>query len=135
MVAVDHDATRFVEQPFDADALAGTIAAALASVSAASSPRVYVGVTVTVTVETLLSGPGPRWPIKLSPRQQSVVDLLNFDKPVKAEVVAMRLGRKTVRAALADLCRFNVIRRVPGGGYVRVQTCAAKLGDGNDHST
>lgn len=57
--------------------------------------------------------------VKLSPRQQSIVDLLDREKPVKAEVIAMKLGKKTVRSALSDLCRFGVIRRVPGGGYVR----------------
>lgn len=57
----------------------------------------------------------------LTPLQQAIVDQLDHDRPTKATVIAMRLGKScngSFRSMLADLVRFGVIAK-SGHGYLR----------------
>lgn len=61
---------------------------------------------------------------KLTPLQTKIIAQLNPDTPTKAEVIAMRMGRKgsgSIRAALADLTRFGAIKHVSQEGYYSIR--------------
>jgi hypothetical protein len=63
----------------------------------------------------------PVVPPKLTPLMKQIVAVLSPVKPLKAEVIAMRLNKNcggSFRSLLADLVRFGIAKHVHRSGYM-----------------
>jgi hypothetical protein len=91
----------------------------VSAIDALHGVRVEIVVTPLAQVAPMASRAIPA--CRLTPLMQLIVDQLAPDKPTKAEVIAMRLGKKcggSFRTMLTDLVRFGVIRHIRRKGYL-----------------